>query len=171
MWFLKYCVIAVCLVLSVGTVAYAQQNAHAVKAAFIYNFVNYVEWPKAVRPTSSKTTICVVGDAAEVIAYLNELGKKVPVMIVTKGRDSRLDDCHILYIGAVSITDVDYLIGKTAMLPILTVSSSKDFAKRKGIVGFVVQAQQVNLEINLTSVSRSGLVIDSELLELTKIYR
>ncbi len=70
-----------------------------------------------------------------------------------------------------STGDVNYLIGKTVKEPILSVSSDKGFAERKGIVGFIMNNGQMQLEINITSAKRSQLIIDSELLELAKIYK
>lgn len=150
--------------------SWAQQDEGAVKAAFIYNLVNFIEWPGVVKGTK-RTTVCLVGDSHDIVSYLNEISKKAPIDIINKSRDSRLTDCQILYIGDMDKVDVEYLIEKSRSLPILTVSSTKDFVSKKGVIGFTTEAGQVKLEINVTSAQESRLVIDSELLELVKIYK
>lgn len=155
---------------SIPTLSAAQQDEAAVKAAFIYNFVNFIEWP-GIAKGSTRTSVCIVGDGYDIISYLNEISKKAPIDIISKSRDSRLTDCQILYIGEMDRVDVEYLIEKSRALPILTVSSAKDFAKRKGIIGFTTDAGQVKLEVNITAAKEAKLVVDSELLELVKIYQ
>jgi hypothetical protein len=155
---------------SIPSLSVAQQDEGAVKAAFIYNFVNFIEWPGIVKG-SIRTTVCVVGDSHDVIGYLSEISKKAPIDVITKSRDSRLTDCQILYIGEMDRVDIEYLIEKSRASPILTVSSAKEFAKRKGIIGFTNEAGQVKLEVNITAAKEAKLVVDSELLELVKIYQ
>lgn len=147
-----------------------QQDEGAVKAAFIYNFVNFIEWP-GITKGALRTNICIVGDGHDVMGYLDEISKKAAIDVTTKSRDSRLEDCQILYIGTMDKVDVEYLIEKSSGLPILTVSSAKDFAKGKGIIGFTTETGEVKLEVNITSAKNAKLVVDSELLELVKIYQ
>lgn len=151
--------------------AVAQQDENAVKAAFIYNFINFVEWPKKIHSKNSSTILCVVGDDAPVVGYLAELSKKAKVTLTSKGRDASLTNCHMVYIGKMGKADIDYMIGKTKNMPILTVSAVKDFAKKGGHIGFVIEEGQVKLESNLKSLEGAGLRVDSELLELMTIYQ
>lgn len=147
-----------------------QQDEGVVKAAFIYNFINFIEWP-GIAKGGMGTTICIVGNGRDVVGYLNEIAKKAPLEISERSRDSRLNDCQILYIGVMDKVDIEYILEKSSGLPILTVSSAKDFAKRKGIIGFTTDGGEVKLEVNITSARNAGLIVDSELLELVRIYQ
>ncbi len=166
MIYLRYFLLGI-FILSFTSTIYAQQDEGAVKAAFIYNFINFVKWPDK----TGRTNICLVGDYEDVAGYLRAVAKKASVNLISVNKDSSFSDCHILYIGNMSVAETNYLIGKTVSEPILTVSSSKDFAQRKGVVGFITKSGQIQLEINVNSAKNSGLVIDSELLELAKIYK
>lgn len=147
----------------------AAESEDAVKAAFIYNFIGFVEWPKAVKQKDEAPTICVVGENDAVIAYLEEIGSKTPVEVIKKGRDSRINDCHILYISSHNKGDVDYMVGKSQGEPILTVSDADGFVERGGVVGFFLKAGQVKIETSRSTIKKSGLVVDSELLELMTV--
>lgn len=167
-------VVLLLLCCALPSIVLAAQDESAVKAAFIYNFVTFVEWPNKAKKSKKVTNICVLGEDAPVTTYLNKIKEKVrntsPIEILDKGRDSRIDECHILYISKLNSEDVDYMIGKSRNYSILTVSDVKGFAQRGGVVGFVVSEGKVRLESNVTSTKNAGLVIDSELLELMTIY-
>lgn len=153
-----------------SSMTYAVQDENAVKAAFIYNFTNFIKW-QDLQGGSKKVNVCTVGEETSVTGYLNELSKKVPIIVSIKGRDARLSDCHVLYIGFSNRSDVDYLLGRSEGTQILTVSSATDFARRGGMIGFTNDAGQVKLEANVNTIHKAGLAIDSDLLELVHIVK
>jgi len=156
-------------------IVYAQQDENAVKAAFIYNFITFVEWPKSVKPKGHTAVICVLGEDDPVLSYLDEIKRKVdnvsPIRVERKGRDSDISGCHILYMSQLKQDDIDYMIEKSKDYPILTVSDFKGFASMGGVVGFVMRDGKVKLETNVNATRNAHLIIDSELLELMKIYK
>lgn len=157
------------------SIASAQQSEEILKAAFIYNFISFVDWPEPASKGNQKKLLCYVGEAGPVLAYLREIvrrhdTKDGAVSIEQKNRDATIEPCHILYISDLNKADIDYLIGKSADLPVLVVSDTNNFVERGGMVGMFMDGNKVRLEINTTSLEKSRLVIDSDLMELVRQY-
>ena len=139
------------------------------KASFIYNYTKFVEWPLSVRRKNDPVLICVMGNDP-VIPYLREQNTSISkTKVIVKMKTDNLSDCHILYISSFYQGDIKKIINRTHTLPILTVSDMKGFSKLGGITSFFIKNNKVELEVNLTSMKSSQIVIDSELLEMMEI--
>lgn len=153
--------------------AWATKKLETIKAAFVYNIIGFTDWPKTNK--FSRIEVCVIGEADPIIPYLEAISKsakaKVKFDVSPKGRDSRIDGCQVVYVGQKHKRDVEYMIGKTEGLPILTVSDVKGFAERGGMIGMVESGGQVKLHGNITAIKKASITVDSELLELMKIHR
>lgn len=162
-------------VISISDICYSKgmKTDSEVKASFIYNYLQFVEWPSNVRNRKELANICVMGNDP-VIPYLQRMEtnppQTIPVKILIKAKSDPLEKCHILYVGSLYGDNADSVISRTKGLPILTVSDIKGFAKRGGITDFFMNNKKVELEANLLAIKNSGLVIDSELLEMMNIY-
>ena len=155
--------------------ASAQQSEEILKAAFLYNFVSFVDWPNHVASGNQKKLLCYVGEAGPVVAFLREIvrrhdAKDVTMTIEQKNRDASIEPCHILYVSDLNKADIDYLVGKSEGLPVLVVSDTDDFVERDGMIGMFMDGSKVRLEVNTATLKKSGLVIDSDLMELVKRY-
>ena len=161
-------------VLSVVLVAaalplYAQEQEvpleYRVKAAYLYNFVRFVEWPPAAR--QGPVTICIVGSnpfgdvLSDTIRGETHEGRALTMRVVTSA-DS---DCAVLFVprgaGMPSLR-------ATQGSPTLTVGESPSFIEDGGIVNFVREGANVRFEINEEAARRAGLRISSRLLRLAR---
>lgn len=138
---------------------------YLIKAAFIYNFVKFTEWPGDLAVSKqSNLNICVVGSnpfvggATEVFKKASTAQLKLSVVEGTKGT------CHILFISRSEASRVDQYLNAGG--PILTVSDIEGFADRGGMIGFVLQDNKIKLVVNTKAATAAGLRIDAQLLEI-----
>lgn len=156
-----------------GRPAGAQPLAeYEVKAAFVYNFAKFTEWPaEAMRASSLR--LCLVGPANDFAAALERLVDKPPVdgrplvaARITLGTE--VAACHVLVATAHDRVAADWL-QRAAALPILTVGEAPGFAAGGGMVGLTLDGDRVRFEVNPAAVQRSGLRLSSQILRLARI--
>lgn len=155
--------------------SWAQQSADEsqIKAAFLFNFGKFVEWPETAASAKAPLTICVAGND-EVSRALEQLtagkainSKAVKVMLVRSLDISA--SCQILFIGRAAGKDKKTLLERTQHAPVLTVGEEEDFAGQGGILNLVQEKSRIYFEINQEAAARSGLRISSKLLALAQI--
>ncbi len=148
---------------------------YQVKAAFMYNFTRFVEWPEtAFKDADAPFIIGVVG-GDPFNSFLEEVvsGEKVNshrIKVVHFKNENDIDDCHILYIN---VTDPDKIrsILKNRITPFtLTVSDVPNFAKMGGHIRFYKEQDRIRLLINTASTKSTRLSISSKLLSVAQIY-
>ncbi len=146
-----------------------------VKAAFVYNFVKFVQWPRDAFPATgdSPISICVLGqdplgEALESLKGLTAYGKSLSVRRIAG--QGEIDRCQVLYLckserGAMA----NILKGTKA--GVLTIGDMKSFASAGGIINFVIVDNRVSFEINVEAAERARLKISSQILKLAKIVK
>ena len=146
----------------------AQFSVDAVKAAYLFRFAQYVEWPPLA--ADAPFTIAVSG-AEDVAAHLERLlpgmsvdGHRVVVRRVTRAQE--LDGVHILYIGATAFARTRALRTRATELPILLVTDNELGLDGGGIINFIEVDRNLRFEISLIAADRSGLKINSQLLSV-----
>jgi len=142
----------------------------ALKAAFLYNFAKFTEWPAdAAAPIS----LCVLDDKEAEDALVRLVsGASINGRTVTVSRAisrDRLRSCHLLYIAANDAATVDAIIGELKGAPVLTVSPGERFTHHGGIVGLLVEGNKMRFAINPETAQRSGVRLSSRLLSLAII--
>jgi hypothetical protein len=158
--------------------AEAQRGASIdeVKAAFVFQFANYITWPEdAFADASSSFTIGIVGNS-DIAALLREStsNKSVgghPVLIreITSPNDAA--QCQILFLDRRDDKQVDEYLGAVAGKPVLTVSDDDNFTERGGIIKLYEEQNKLRIEVNVDESDKSKLVISSKLLGLAKVVR
>jgi len=152
----------------------AQGSKHPeyeVKAAYLYNFGSFVEWPpSAAVPRGDAFTICVLGqdpfgpalDATLAGETLN--GKTVMPKRISKPQQAA--GCRILFISSSEENQLKEILGTLDKASVLTVSDMPQFVQRGGMVQFILADNRVRFEVNLATVERAGLTFSSQLLKL-----
>lgn len=160
--------------LLLGSGAWAAEfDEYAVKAAYLYNFAKYVEWPPGVFTNAdAPLLICIAGENpfGDALAVLS--GKMVesrPVVVRHIPAATGLDKCHIVFVGRAEQGRFKSLLAKLARLPILTVSDIGDFAREGGMIGLVEAEQRIRFDINLVTTRQANLKLSSQLLKLATI--
>jgi hypothetical protein len=153
----------------------ALQREYEIKAAYLYNFINYIEWPENALPSTGGTiTIGIVGEnpfegALQSLAGKQVKGRTLAVKQITDPKD--LDGCQIVFISSSEKERVTELLERLKDSRILTVSEIDGFAQRGGIINFISERNKVRFEINPDAARRLGLTISSELLKLAKVVK
>lgn len=158
-----------------GVVQADDNKEYLVKAAFIYNFVKFVEWPdgKSIAKQNS-INVCVIGDSP-----LSDTGSvfkaastsKLALQLVDeKNPHNVASHCHIAFIGESESGHLGEILGALKSQPVLTVSDIDDFADKGGMIGFITDENKVKLVINPKAATATGMRIDAQLLEIaTKV--
>jgi len=154
--------------LAISRAASAQTpTEYKVKAAFLYNFAKFVEWPPL---QGDEMRLCVVGEDpfGEDLDALAQ-GKTVQSKWLRVSRlptPEGIEQCQVVFIQAAGPDDLSYVLRKAHEAHVLTVGDTHEFADQGGIISFVIEANKVRFEINTASAEQAGLRISSQLLKL-----
>ena len=149
-------------------------NEYEIKAAFIYNFGKFVEWPQSSWNASEASYfhICVIGNDPFKGDLISLEGKSIQGHEVKLSYLNSVDDikkgqpCHVLFIGYREPDQVKGIAQALEPYPILTVADRDDALKLGVHINLRTLEDRVRFEINLKSALKSGLVINSKLLKL-----
>lgn len=146
----------------------------ALKAAFIYNFAKFTEWPTDVLAASAPIAACVYGDQAVADALSRTVrgrqagGHDIDVSLVTSTSDA-LKMCHLLYVSGVPAGQASEVAAALKASPVLTISDLDKFATTGGIAQFFVENGKMRFAINLGAARRARLQLSSRLLALAVV--
>lgn len=162
--------------LLLGGPSLAAQTAGAkeyeIKAAFLLNFAQFVEWP-APENTNAPFRIGVLGEdpfgAALDETIRGETVHARPLVVVRATQAAELKDCQLVFISKSEKGRMQETLSELDAASILTVSEVDGFARRGGIINFYFEDKKVRFEINPTTAQRHGLKVSSQLLRLAKV--
>ena len=162
------------LLLVFGFKAQAQDAApteYQIKAAFLYNFAKFVEWPpEAFATPTSPIVIGVLGD--------NVFGNNLQQTINNKVLNNRplqfkefhsvieATNCHILFISTSEKARFQKIMEGLRGSSVLTVSETPEFIGAGGMINFMLEANKIRFQINDEAAKKAGLKISSKLLSL-----
>ncbi len=154
----------------------APRPEHEVKAAFLYNFAKFIEWPpRAFQDSAQPFRIALLGQdpfGPELEKMLS--GKTLydrPLLVKKISTPEEARDCQILFIASSEQGRLEKILAALDGSPVLTVGEMDRFAERGGMIGFTMEDKRVRFNINQLSASAAGLRISSELLKLAKTVR
>lgn len=170
--------LVMCALLLSGGLDLSAQTAPApeyqVKAVFLFNFAQFVDWPPQAF-LESKTPI-VIGILGEdpFGAYLDETvrDEKVNDRSLTVQRYRRVEEievCHILFISRSEADRLGQILASLKDRNILTVGDADGFTERGGMIRFVIEKNKIRLRINLEAAKAGRLTLSSKLLRPAEI--
>jgi hypothetical protein len=157
----------------VTPVAGQQLSEYQVKAAFLFNFAKFVEWPAAAgRSAQAPLTLCIVGDdpfgkTIDELVRGQSVGGR-PFAVRRIGQVPRDDSCQIVYFGGLERSRAEQNLEAIKNLPILTVGDNEEAGEVQAMISFVIESSKVRFNINLEAAERSGLKMSSRLLQLAR---
>ena len=150
----------------------AQYAEEEVKAAFLYNFARFVEWPAAHAPGAELVVAVVGADAVEEqlqrIAADRTRDRRMQVRSLAPG--APLAGVHILYVGADEPGRLEKLVGEARRQHILVVSDTPNGLARGAVINFVTN-DRVRFEVSLKAAEDAGLRLSSRLLSVAMRIR
>ncbi|MBN2138973.1 MAG: YfiR family protein [Sedimentisphaerales bacterium] len=168
----------------------ASNQEYRVKAAFLYNFLKFVDWPKEKDANDNDPiTIGVIGKDPfaksfdpikdkpvknkkvvikrfKSIAELKKLGETANPQINKQIEAAK--KCQLLFICRSEKDALEDIFKAVKNQPILTVGDTDEFIKTGGIINFVTDEQKVRFEVSTAAANHAKLKIRSQLLRLAK---
>ena len=147
---------------------------YEVKAVFLFNFIQFVEWPgKAFPAADTPLTIGVLGeDPFGDILEQTIQGETIKHRKINLQRSRRFEDlktCHLLFISKSEEGRLPQILREMAATGALTVGESDHFCRLGGVINFVTEKNKVRFEVCLAAAERSDLKMSAKLLKLAKI--
>ena len=146
-----------------------------IKAAFLYNFGNYVQWPKESFANAQSPFVIGILGPDPVGAYLRKIaavkmvdGRKIEVRNFRQAEEVR--QCQVLFISkAVAGETQAAALKKLSRRNILSVGETRAFLKMGGVIDFVVQENRVHIFISKSAYQREDLKISAHLLRIATV--
>jgi hypothetical protein len=165
-----------CAVLSTGAAQADVTGAvdeNSVKAAFLYKFGSYVEWPAgAFAAADSPLAFGVVGDAALAAELSRVVAGRVidgrPIVVRDLHGDDPLHDVHVLFVAGDSRAEVDDLLATLRDVPALVVTQTARALPSGSVINFVIVDDRVRFDVALAAAERRHLKISSLLLRVAR---
>jgi TonB family protein len=164
--------LALALIVPLSGIGTSQsQDERAVRAAFIFNLIKYVEWP----PEKPEIVIGFLGNrtTGEFLQKMLD-GKKSnskSIHIMLFPTDAEIQNCSILYIADLPTSRLHSILDEVDDTNILTVGEADWFAQDGGVIGLVKMGEQIRMQLNPDAARRTGLKINPFLLHLAVIVK
>lgn len=145
---------------------------YQVKAAFLFNFANFVEWPdKAFTSKESSFVVGILGanpfgDALNSLHGKTVKGRKMEVRNYTEADEAL--NCQILFISGSERGNLPRIMKSLKGSPVLIVGDRDGFCREGGMINLVPVNNRIGFEINDSAARRAGLKISSQLLKLAR---
>jgi hypothetical protein len=152
----------------------APTKEYQIKALFLFNFIQFVEWPaSAFADARAPIRIGVLGadpfgNALEA-AVQDETIRQRKIVIVRSDRIADVKNCQMVFVSRSERARMTAIISAFTWAPVLTVGDMPEFAERGGVLNFFLDGQKVRFEINRAAAQFSGLKLSSQMLSLARI--
>jgi hypothetical protein len=183
-------VVGIGLVAVCGSAESAGRGEYDIKAACLYNFAQFVTWPKTkVADGNDTLVIGVIGEDSFRNAFDPIMGKRIHglTLVVTKfkgpsqmrtqngidqaqlDRDvTRWRKCHVAFISASEAKEIEAILRSVRGHNVLTVGETENFVDSGGMIGFVPAEGKTHFEVNLVAAKKENLSISASVLRLAK---
>jgi hypothetical protein len=143
-----------------------------VRAAMVYNFASYTEWPG---PTAQEQplVIGVIGNDAVALALQasGRLGSGREIDVQSLSASEELSRCQVLYVSGIADRVIAATLAKVSGMPVLTIGEQDHFTQLGGIIRVYSEGNRLRFEVNMTHASGVRLKISSRVLDLARLVR
>lgn len=145
-----------------------------VKAAFLYNFTKFIEWPdKAFSSPRDPLVVCVWDNQIlQELADRTFQGRTTGIrhFLVRGDNESRNPEgCHLLFLGSKDPDRLNQDLAAVHGRPILTVGDAPGFCAAGGMIGLYQEGRRLRFEIKVSVGEAEGLKFNSNLLQLARL--
>jgi hypothetical protein len=147
---------------------------YQVKAAYLFNFTKFTEWPVAVLPPGAPILICVAGrdPFGESLGTLEtRVVQNHPIHIRRDVRTESLRGCHVVFVTEPDERIEQAVLRSAEATSALTVSDREGFVERGGTIGMLTRDSRILFEINVEAGQRAGLKLSSQMLKLARAVK
>jgi hypothetical protein len=148
---------------------------YTIKAAFLYHFLTYIDWPEGTFSDAKQPFVIGVFETDPFGAVLDKIaatknveGRSIEIRRLTS--TDKLLECHIVFMaGTVAEASQKNVLSMLANSHVLCVGETETFVQQGGAAQFFVEGNKVRFAFNTDVVDRSNLKVSSKLLSLAKI--
>jgi hypothetical protein len=151
----------------------AATEEDVLQAAFLYNFMKFVEWPpEAFDRPESPILVCTLGENPFTNTVQALEGKRIrqsPLVVRRYDPVKPTVQCHVLVVSNPASKDsYPTILSKFRAVPVLTVGNIEGFVEKGGMIEMFSLENKIRFNINSGSANRSALKISSQLLKLAR---
>lgn len=151
-------------------------DEYTVKAAFLYNFVKFVDWPaEEFKRGDDPIRICTLGESTIGRALDETLRGRTfggrPLESIQISEPGKARDCQIVFVSSSEPKTLRSILSKMRTTGLLTVGEEDGFAEAGGMINLKLQDGKIHLEINAEAAERAQLRLSSKLLSLARIVK
>lgn len=148
----------------------------SVKAAFLYRFLSYVEWPAGAFVSADAPYIIAVIGASNMAEELKRLvaGRTAgarPIEVQQLGVNDSLSHVHVLYVGDLPSPQYEQVLGGAQQHAILSVTDKKEWRQSRSVIQFKPLGNRVSFDVALDIAEKSQLKISSRMLSVADQVR
>jgi hypothetical protein len=151
-----------------------EESEYPVKAAMVYNFSRFIEWPPTTWSSPRDPMVIGVLGSSPVGRVLEETlrgktsgGRELRVVFLRSADE--IGKCQILFVANSEKKRVPEILKAANAGSVLTVSDIDHFVKTGGMIGFFFEENHLRFEIAPEAASRAGLAVSSKLLSLATV--
>ena len=144
-----------------------------VKAAFLYRFGTFVEWPPEALPADGSPFVMAIAGSDAVADHLETLtaertmnGRAVVVRRVARGED--VGRPHVLFVGRDARRALDSLVATVQGAPVLVITEIEDGVEQGSMIDLVVDGERVRFDVAPDAATLQGLKISSRVLAIAR---
>lgn len=154
----------------------AQASEAELKAVWLYNFLQHVEWPAAAfKDERAPLVVCILGPAPIEDALLKVVRGKTaqnrPVEVRRGSQPAELKGAHVVFIPAAEKERFEEAVATTRGSPVLLVAESEGLARRGAALNFYAEESRVRFEANVEAAARAGLSVSTKLLKFARLVK
>jgi YfiR/HmsC-like len=147
----------------------------AIKAAFLYNFAKFTDWPPDSLPPAAPLVMCI-SDTAVADSLIPQIkGRNIaghPLEVRRIDTDAvAVRACHTLYVSDPDEARLARVIDAVAGAAVLTVSDYSRFAALGGVIQFIVESGRMRFAVNVDSMRRQRTQLSSKVLQLASLVK
>jgi len=148
---------------------------YAVKAAFVFNFIKFIQWPenKSLTQQNSSYKLCFIGNNVVATQFTKLNGKTIGSKILETHRllqARECQNCNIIFISkGTDALILKKIISRVSGKPVLTIGETKKFTEIGGVISFFLKNDHLHFAINIKAANIQGLKMSSRLLKLAVI--
>jgi YfiR/HmsC-like len=142
------------------------RDERAVKAAYTFNLIKFVEFPTERRPL----LLCVLGDPG-----MGDMMKQMldgrstdagQIWVLPSPAGAALENCSVIYLADANPNAVRRVLERSRGRAVLTIGESDNFAEQGGLIALVKEGDHIQIDVNLEASQRAGIKISSRVLNL-----
>lgn len=144
-----------------------------VKAALLYNFAKFVEWPAYTAIGPLVIGVYREPDLADALSR-SIAGKRIGARRVEIRSFHTLDQlqlCHLLFVSSGHHAELARVLHVTSRAPVVTVGDGRQFVRAGGTIGVFFEQRKPRFDINVAAAHKSGVKIRAQLLQLAREVR